>query len=577
MNFKFNKISKIILGVVTVMLASCSSELNGDDNNAVSVNGRAKRPLSVSVDGATRSIVSVKTGNKWVAGDRFSAYNLTSNQTFDQLTAIGSGASSRLQGDVNCAPGDKIAILYPYKLSAGHDQSKVEISMDLAVVTEGGNVVEKRQNGKIDQLRYFDYSYGTIDKVKVDAQGHATGTATLNKQYAILQLSFVATTGELKNIKKLTISNVIKEAKFDLKDSTLKEPFMGDIVVTPSVATDTFEVAVFPDANFKPVFKIETSDNKQYIFTAPGGKKIERAKYYPITVRVKEFIPDPPYIKIGDAFWSKYNLQYTPNKQTPGWVEGYHLAANPWDYFYTEKAGPMNNLGKLSGRQLGDNTTGIPFDHFRWGDIKNAHDYSGDKMDFYWTDRESLQKRISADGNYGDLAYYASNGEWMIPTLQDFKDLYKNTALYMGYYIDDEGNYIYGALFDPEAPQALKGYIIGKNGNKLRKSDATNTMVPGGKANLRQFVKADFEKALFLPMAGVYTYDASKRLDKPGTQGAYWLADPNQRADKREIQAMAYTMAVHKLAEVQSGIKTSGDLLPHKHQMHSIRPIFVRR
>lgn len=577
MNFKFNKISKIILGVVTVMLASCSSELNGDDNNAVSVNGRAKRPLSVSVDGATRSIVSVKTGNKWVAGDRFSAYNLTSNQTFDQLTAIGSGASSRLQGDVNCAPGDKIAILYPYKLSAGHDQSKVEISMDLAVVTEGGNVVEKRQNGKIDQLRYFDYSYGTIDKVKVDAQGHATGTATLNKQYAILQLSFVATTGELKNIKKLTISNVIKEAKFDLKDSTLKEPFMGDIVVTPSVATDTFEVAVFPDANFKPVFKIETSDNKQYIFTAPGGKKIERAKYYPITVRVKEFIPSPPYIEIGGVLWSKYNLQYTPNKQTSGWVEGYHLAANPWDYFYTEKAGPMTNLGELSGRQLGDNTTGIPFDHFRWGDIKNAHDYSGDKMNFYWTDRESLQKRISADGNYGDLAYYASNGEWMIPTLQDFKDLYKNTALYMGYYIDDEGNYIYGALFDPEAPQALKGYIIGKNGNKLRKSDATNTMVPGGKANLRQFVKADFEKALFLPMAGVYTYDASKRLDKPGTQGAYWLADPNQRADKREIQAMAYTMAVHKLAEVQSGIKTSGDLLPHKRQMHSIRPIFVRR
>ena len=73
MNFKFNKISKIILGVVAVMLASCSSELNGDDNNAISVTGTAKRPLSVSVEGATRSIVSVKTGNKWVAGDRFSA------------------------------------------------------------------------------------------------------------------------------------------------------------------------------------------------------------------------------------------------------------------------------------------------------------------------------------------------------------------------------------------------------------------------------------------------------------------------------------------------------------------------
>lgn len=573
MNFKFNKISKIILGVVAVMLASCSSELNGDDNNAVSVTGTAKRPLSVSVEGATRSIVSVKTGNKWVAGDRFSAYNLTSNQTFDQLTAIGSGASSRLQGDVNCAPGDKIAIFYPYKLSAGHNQHEVEISMDLAVVTEGGNVVQKRQNGKIDQLRYFDYSYGTIDKVKVDAQGQATGTATLNKQYAILQLNFVATTGELKNIKKLTISNVIKEAKFNLKDSTLKEPFMGDIEVTPSVATDTFEVAVFPDANFKPVFKIETSDNKQYIFTAPGGKKIERAKYYPITVRVKEFIPDPPYIEIGGVLWSKYNLQYTPNKQTPGWVEGYHLAANPWDYFYTEKTGPMPQIGDFSGRPLGEDYTGIAFDHFRWGDIKNAHNYSGDMMNFYWTDKGNLQKRSSADGNYGDLAYYASNGTWMMPSLEDFKKLYNNTAMYMGYFIDDAGNYIYGALFDPHASADLKGWIIGNNNKKLRKSEATG-LVHNGKANLRKFEKKDFEKALFLPMAGMYTYDASKRLDKPGTQGAYWLANSNPNKAFADKQAMAYMMNVHTSAEVQSGILTSG-FLPAKRQMHSIRPIFV--
>ena len=46
MNFKFNKISKIILGVVAVMLASCSSELNGDNNNAVSVTGTANPSLT---------------------------------------------------------------------------------------------------------------------------------------------------------------------------------------------------------------------------------------------------------------------------------------------------------------------------------------------------------------------------------------------------------------------------------------------------------------------------------------------------------------------------------------------------
>ena len=75
-------------------------------------------------------------------------------------------------------------------------------------------------------------------------------------------------------------------------------------------------------------------------------------------------------------------------------------------------------------------------------------------------------------------------------------------------------------------------------------------------------------------MAGMYTYDAGKRLDKPGTQGAYWLANSNPNKARAADQAMAYMMNVHTSAEVQSGILTSG-FLPAKRQMHSIRPIFV--
>ena len=181
--------------------------------------------------------------------------------------------------------------------------------------------------------------------------------------------------------------------------------------------------------------------------------------------------------------------------------------------------------------------------------------------------------RSSADGNYGDLAYYASNGTWMMPTLDDFKKLYNNTAMYMGYFIDDAGNYIYGALFDPHAPADLKGWIIGNNNRKLRKSEATG-IVQNGKANLRKFEKKDFEKALFLPMAGMYGYDANNTLNKPGTQGAYWLANSNPTTARAADQAMAYMMNVHTSTEVQSGILTSG-FLPAKRQMHSIRPIFV--
>ena len=78
-------------------------------------------------------------------------------------------------------------------------------------------------------------------------------------------------------------------------------------------------------------------------------------------MQVKEYIPNPPYIEIDGVKWGKYNLQYTPGKKTDGWEDGYHLAANPWDYYY-----PDNDIPGLNG---GLNPDAVKFDRFRWGDI----------------------------------------------------------------------------------------------------------------------------------------------------------------------------------------------------------------
>ena len=123
---------------------------------------------------------------------------------------------------------------------------------------------------------------------------------------------------------------------------------------------DRIYVAVFPDNNFSPKFTVETNDNKTYTVSV-SGKKVEAAAYYPITLQVKEYIPNPPYIEIDGVKWGKYNLQYTPGKKTDGWEDGYHLAANPWDYYY-----PDNDIPGLNG---GLNPDAVKFDRFRWGDI----------------------------------------------------------------------------------------------------------------------------------------------------------------------------------------------------------------
>ena len=75
MNFK--KICGLILAVVAAGLTSCSSDLNNEEKAPVSPNETAKRALSIATgDAKTRSEVNLDD-NKWVAGDRFMAYNRT--------------------------------------------------------------------------------------------------------------------------------------------------------------------------------------------------------------------------------------------------------------------------------------------------------------------------------------------------------------------------------------------------------------------------------------------------------------------------------------------------------------------
>ena len=76
MNFK--KICSLILAVVAAGLTSCSSDLNNEEKAPVSPNETAKRALSIATgDAKTRSEVNIDADNKWVAGDRFMAYNRT--------------------------------------------------------------------------------------------------------------------------------------------------------------------------------------------------------------------------------------------------------------------------------------------------------------------------------------------------------------------------------------------------------------------------------------------------------------------------------------------------------------------
>lgn len=568
MNFK--KIYGLILGVIVAGLTSCSSDLNNEEKAPVGPNETAVRSLSIATgDAKTRSEVKIDADNKWVTGDRFMAFNRTftghsSESRYGILTASNGGTRTTLEGDIACKDNDELGIFYPGTFVTGFDQGKMPVVMTKSYIN--GN---KAQDGSVENLKYFDYSYG---KGKVTVNGtSASGSVDMKKLYSVLELDFTANGVKLTNIKKLVLSNVYTEAVYNIPNDKLEDYETGAIEVNSPVALEKVYVAILPQNHFSPTFEVYTTDNKSYRFAVNTPNfNLVAAKVYPFTVQVKEFTPEPvtpPYIEIGGVKWGKYNLQYSTGTKVNGWVDGYHLAKNPWDYYTTDdiKTPLVGDRAPMKPNPFDPNN--VQFDHFRWGDIEKAYDYRYAAKTHYWDTTNDISGGVKSDKEYGDLATYASNGKWRLPKAQEFDKLMSNTAEYIGYYVNDEGNTIYGVLFDQNVPQNLKNKVVDKNNVVISSS---NQAAPKSidKNRLRKFEKSDFESALFFPMAGVY--DDYNNLMKVGTGAGYWTSTSFSSTNAKAFMPQVFNNG--SLTQVFGGLTNTR--LP-KSNMYSIRPIYI--
>nr|WP_314980615.1 hypothetical protein [uncultured Prevotella sp.] len=557
---KLKTIFGIILGVVAVGLTSCSSDLTNGENTAVNPNETAKRMLSLSTDNAkTRSEVNLTTGNKWETGDQFFSYNLDLSASAPEspnaiLTAKSSGASTLLQGTVACKNGDRLNIFYPGTYVSGYAQGTFPISMQKSLI---GN---KTQDGTVENLKNFDYSFGT-GSVTVNGNS-ASGNVDMEKLYAILKVDFTFNGTKLTNIKKLVLSNVITGGDFKVQTGQMDNAKIGSIEVNPANPTELLYVAIFPTNGFKPKFEVYTTDNKSYTYTVTASDwNTKSAKVYPITVAVKEFTPNPPYIEIDGVKWGKYNLQYTPGSNAEGWTGGYHLAANPWDYYYSDGSLPVLSTGSDA------ETDAIKSDHFRWGDISKAHNYGYDAKDHYDKTVGDIKRQITTPNEFGDLPYYASQQNWRLPSPEDFENLMRNTTEYVGYYKDGT-NKIYGALFVPDG--VAHGWVVKKNNSKYKQSNQTGSI---SASELREFTKEFINKGVFFPAAGSYVdySNGAPIMYTAGRQGLYWTS-------KSESETNAYSFTFY-LTSGSFNLPTVGNgnagNRPRKFEMYSIRPIYI--
>lgn len=558
----------LLLSATTLILASCSTEVTDEQPAAVKSATHSFTIRGVQ-EPMTRTNVVIGKPVTWNAGDRLIAYNITSPQEdYDYLSVATDGVYSLFKGRIHWNEGDELAVFYPYRYNVKEPRMGfLNLGLEENELMDKGKVVKGHQNGTVENLRFFDYSWNKLNNIK--SEGYDIwADFGVRKQYSVMGLNILFNGKPLKKIKRLTLQNVYTKAEFNLATSEMNYAPKGDLTVTAEASLDTFYVALFPDRHFAPKLVIETEDGKKYYSEIKEPLRYERARFYTQTINVT--CTPGPWIEIDGKKWAKNNLQYNPSTRLEGWVEGYRLAKQAWDYFYTE-ADPFNSHPQYLPRDFNNSA----FDHFRWGNIACADNYSYCYSRYYSTHTGNIQATIQ-NRCYGDLAYYASKGKWVMPTKADFDKLMAKTGEYVGYYCDGK-NVIVGVLFDPTVPACKKGKVLDKNGHIIGNTNRPKAIYVGKYydrcTRMKKFTKEDIDKGVFFPFAGAYTEynDRAPRLQCPGSSAYYWTSDGNRC---NYTQAIAFSACYTNCGWLYPGtVYSCRRGSSPKWCMYSIRPV----
>lgn len=208
-------------------------------------------------------------------------------------------------------------------------------------------------------------------------------------------------------------------------------------------------------------------------------------------------------VNVAGVYWALGNLQYQKDGAADaGFNAGWRIAPSQ-EYFYHSETTKSGDLKNLTNFDLADhfNYGGItdPFSPFVEASVTVTDPAFNLSGKLYLDQACTTETTDFAAAKYGDIAYWASNGKFRMPTMEDFKALEEKASATYGTY-----NGIAGILFtDPEP---------GTDPVK----DVTLSV---------EFTAEQIATGLFLPLAGRgynrYDNGTEYNLYKLGSQGIY--------------------------------------------------------
>ena len=217
-----------------------------------------------------------------------------------------------------------------------------------------------------------------------------------------------------------------------------------------------------------------------------------------------EEIPEiPGTVYVCGTYWALGNLVHAAGDTAEGFRTGWKIAPEQWYYVNYENATGSAVTFKPDNYDL--------CDHFNFGGLQDP--FSNDSASCInaavgtdvsgkiYLDQSCLTETSDFEAaKFGDLAWWASNGKWRLPTQAEVQNMIDNASYQAGTYTTPDGKTINGYLFtDP-----------GRGKERVTSNDA------------RVLTDEEMAKGVFFVKSGRRYDSQASQVNNQGVQANYW-------------------------------------------------------
>ena len=344
---------------------------------------------------------------------------------------------------------------------------------------------------------------------------------------------------------------------------------------TPQVGNFKYYMNVWPAtlAVGESYKVIVTTENDTFVKEGTLTNKVEfkMGDINALTINMKDIVGEnskqpevemPDYVTVAGIKWAMGNLEYELNGTTgDGFVTDWCIAPSQAHHFnMTVESGTdvvLTDYKKAAHFNFGgiNDAVSLAYDaaiHIAAPAAGNpAFDFSG-KM---YTDQAcTIETTNYTEAKYGDIAYYASKGQYRMPTATEFKTLYDNSCYTSATY-ETAGSTIYGTYYYNPGDEETAGLV---EGTKVLTTE-------------------DLTVGLFLPWSGRAYNNTEYKVYKVHSQGFYRTSTVDPLSIEGQGYGVIYRVNDHSII-TNDGAKTVGDKKTFNFgatSRYAIRPIYI--